>query len=333
MLPTTGSLETTRQLSAARRLAALSFLAVLAGLNVGCGEPADDSSENRANTAAPQAAEPDTQPQTASDANPDATPVANTPAAAPDADSAEQPAKSSAPAAEQKTAPPATAATTGSFSGRVVLDGEPPELPVLARADDENLKDKEVCGMADVPDDSLLIGQDKGIANVFLYLRRAPKGFKQEPPTEPVVLDQKGCVFTPHTALIQTGQPVMVKSSDGVQHNVHTFPARNQGVNILIKPNDQDGVPLEYARAESEPIQVKCDIHAWMASYHLVLDHPFMAVTDDAGSFRIEGLPVGDYEFRVWHERAGLLEREFAVSVTGSDEPVQLTYSVDTFTK
>ena len=220
---------------------------------------------------------------------------------------------------------------TGSFFGKIVLDGDAPELAPLAKADDENLKDKEVCGMGDVPDESLVVGEGNGIANVFVYLRRAPKGFKSEPPAEAVILDQKGCVFTPHVALIQAGQKVLVRSSDAIQHNVHTFPARNQGANVLIKPNDQEGIELDYSRAESEPIQVKCDIHAWMASYHLILDHPFMAVSDATGAFKIDDLPAGEYEFRVWHERGGLLERGYEFTVTGEDEPVELKYGVDKF--
>lgn len=305
-------------------------MAVASCLLAGCGEPASDEQATSVADADPAAKSPADSPETTDTSTSDETPVADSDTTDPAAAADTQP-EAVAPAATP--AEKAVVSETGSFFGKVVLDGARPDLPVLAKADDEALKDKEVCGMADIPDDSLMVSDSNGIANVFLYLRRAPKGYQQEPPADPVVLDQKGCVFTPHVALIQTGQPVIVKSSDGVQHNVHTFPARNQGVNVLIKPNDQEGVPLEYPRAESEPIQVKCDIHAWMASYHLVLDHPFMAVTDKDGNFRIDGLPSGDYEFRVWHERAGLLEREFAVTVTGADEAAELTYGVDLFLK
>lgn len=220
---------------------------------------------------------------------------------------------------------------TGSFFGTVVLDGDAPTLAPLAKADDENLKDKEVCGMADVPDESLLIGEGNGIANVFVYLRRAPKGFQSEAPSAPIVLDQKGCVFTPHVALIQAGQKVLVKSSDNIQHNIHTFPARNQGTNLLINPNEQVGVELTYSRAESDPLQVKCDIHSWMSSYHLVLDHPFMTVTDANGKFSIDDLPAGDYQFRVWHEKRGLLEKGYKATVTGTDAPAELKYAAGKF--
>ena len=303
-------------------------LTVIAALAIGCaGEDGGSSSSSPASsTSSSEKSKPEPAEETIKEATAVAEPEEKSePVAA--AETKAAPPKKEAAAPKKITDPNAT----GSFSGKILLDGDAPTLVPLAKADDENLKDKEVCGMGDVPDESLVVGDGNGIANVFVYLRRAPKGFKSEPPSDPVVLDQKACVFTPHVALIQAGQKVLVKSSDPIQHNVHTFPGRNQGANILIKPNDQEGVELDYSRAENEPIQVKCDIHAWMASYHLILDHPFMAVSDAKGEFKIDGLPAGEYEFRVWHERGGLLERGYEFTVTGEDDPVELKYGVDKF--
>lgn len=222
-------------------------------------------------------------------------------------------------------------AADGTFSGKVVLEGDAPTLAALIKKGQPGLKDAEVCGVADIADDSLVVGDDGGVANVFVFLRRAPKGYKGKAPSDPVVLDQKDCVFTPHVALIQAKQHVLVTSSDAVQHNVHTFPKRNDSTNLLIKPNEQDGIELVYRKAESGPIQVKCDIHSWMSSWHLVLDHPFMAVTDEKGEFTIEGLPEGKHQFRVWHERGGLLEKSLKVKVKGDTDPVTLKYDAATF--
>ena len=237
-----------------------------------------------------------------------------------------------APAAVCAVEPAAKPAAGGSVVGKIVLDGDAPVLAPFIKAGDEKIKDKEVCGVADVPDESLVVGEGKGIANVFIYLRRAPKGYKAADVKEPVVLDQKGCVFLPHVALIRVGQPVLVKSSDAVQHNIHTFPARNDSTNLLIKPNEDKGASLKYTKPESDPLEVKCDIHAWMSSYHLVLDHPFMAVTDKDGNFRIEGLPAGSHEFRIWHERGGLLEKEYKIDVKdGAEKALELKYPVAKF--
>mgnify|MGYP002631520947 CR=1 FL=1 len=304
------------------------FLSALALLTIaGCGGGEAPSSSSSSETSKPKQTEP-TQKETPAPETTEA------PATTQNAETAV--AETPAPAVQVKPAEPKKAVAvdpgaTGSFYGAIVLDGIAPEAVPLIKKGDENVKDKEVCGGADVPDETLLVGDGNGIANVFVYLRRAPKGYKSEAPSDPVVLDQKGCVFQPHVALIRTGQKVLVKSSDAVQHNVHTFPSRNQGTNLLINPNDQAGLELIYDRSETDPLQVKCDIHAWMSSYHLVLDHPFMAVTDENGKFRIEGLPAGDYEFRVWHERGGLLERAYKAAVNGEDEPVTLKYALDKF--
>ena len=294
---------------------------------IGCSDSATKSDADSSNVSAPAEAaksEPAKTDTPETNVVEDATAETSKPAAS---ELTTTVATTSKPAASKPVDPSAI----GSFSGKIVLDGEAPSLAPLTKADDEGLKDKEVCGAGDVPDESLLVGEGNGIANVFVYLRRAPKGFKSDPPAEAVVLDQKGCIFTPHVALIQAGQKVLVKSSDAVQHNVHTFPSRNQGTNLLINPNDQVGIELTYAKAESDPLQVKCDIHSWMSSYHLVLDHPFMAVTDSNGQFSIDGLPAGEYEFRVWHEKAGLLEKGYTATVSGEDDAVELKYAVDKF--
>lgn len=223
-------------------------------------------------------------------------------------------------------APPAG---NGDFSGRVLYGGDVPELAPLVKAGDSAAKDGAVCAAHDVPDESLVVdaGADHGLANVFVYLRRAPRGIDVAPAEEPVVLDQKGCRFFPHASIVRVGQTVRILSGDAIQHNVHTFPARNQGINVLITPNDREGLEVTYNAIESEPFQIKCDIHAWMSAYQLALDHPFAAVTDSEGRFRIEGLPAGKHQFRVWHEKGGFLERELEVDIKPDETTeVELTF-------
>jgi hypothetical protein len=57
-----------------------------------------------------------------------------------------------------------------------------------------------------------------------------------------------------------------------------------------------------------------------MSGYHMVLDHPWCAITDENGFFEISGLPEGELEFVAWHERKGYIERSFTIQVEpGSD--------------
>jgi hypothetical protein len=210
----------------------------------------------------------------------------------------------------------------GTFTGRVVLSEAGPVLPPLISAG-ANVKDMEVCAAVDLPDEKLVVGEGNGVANVFVYLQRAPKGApKFTVPAEPVFFDQKNCRFLPHCMIIPTGQTIKVLSDDPIAHNTHTNPKKNQGVSSLVPPNDREGLlELVYSRAESEPFPVTCDFHAWMMAYHLPLDHPFAAVTDANGNFTIPDLPAGEHTFTVWHEGAQgkYVERKLNVTIKAGE--------------
>ena len=55
-------------------------------------------------------------------------------------------------------------------------------------------------------------------------------------------------------------------------------------------------------------IRVKCDVHPWMSSMFVVLDHPYFAVTKDDGTYTISGLPPGNYTITAWHEMEDKIE-------------------------
>jgi hypothetical protein len=230
----------------------------------------------------------------------------------------------------------AVAEGIGSVSGTIKVTGDVPELPPLVKKGDPEAKDAEVCAAEAVPNETLVVGEGNGVANVFVWLRKAPDGAPQvETPTEPILYDQKGCQFVPHAVVVQTSQPVKVVSSDAVPHNVHTYPVKNSAVNQIIPPNDKSGLMVEYSDAEITPVRVKCDIHPWMLGWHFPIDHPYVALTDANGNFKIENLPAGTHELRIWHEMdgdGGYLEKAYEVTVKADeDTEVNLEYSVSDF--
>ncbi len=77
----------------------------------------------------------------------------------------------------------------------------------------------------------------------------------------------------------------------------------------------REGVPIKYDQAEFIPTPVNCDLHPHMKAYWLIMDHPYMAVTDAEGKFKIENLPAGKYDFTVWHERVGYIEKAMPVTI------------------
>jgi plastocyanin len=211
------------------------------------------------------------------------------------------------------------AAETGTIEGQFVYDGEAPKLPPRVAKGDATARDAATCAADEVPDETLVVDPaTKGIANVIVYLRKAPADMPAElkvSKSKELTVDQKGCRYFPHVLAVRTDQKVTCISSDPVAHNVNIAPFINEAKNFVIPANDKNGTAVTLTKAEALPVNVKCDIHPWMQSYWVVTDHPYAAVTDKEGKFKIEGLPVGEHSFTVWQESAGYVDRAFKVTV------------------
>ncbi|QDT55051.1 hypothetical protein Pan44_30920 [Caulifigura coniformis] len=216
------------------------------------------------------------------------------------------------------------AAETGTIVGQFIYDGAVPTLAPKVAKGDATARDAATCANDEVPDESLVVDpESKGIANIIVYLRKAPANIPaelKESKEKNLVVDQKGCRYFPHVLAVRTDQTVTCVSSDPVAHNVNIAPFTNPSQNFVIPANDKTGTAVKMTKPESLPVNVKCDIHPWMQSYWVVTDHPYAAVTDKDGKFKIEGLPVGEHSFTVWQESAGYVERSFKVTVKAGEQ-------------
>lgn len=227
-------------------------------------------------------------------------------------------AASAEPGATESAGPPAG---YGNVVGVITFDGDIPAAQKIVSQGDSTVKDAAVCAAEDLFAETLVVNAaNRGIANAVVFLEKAPPQIKPElaaAPSEPAIFDQRGCRFLPHVVAFRIGQPLLVLSDDPVPHNTHTTPKRNDSFNQTIPPKERTGIPCNYKKPESTPVPVVCDYHAWMKAYHFPVDHPYFAVTDADGKFKIEGLPAGKHTFNVWHESAagGLLERKVTIEV------------------
>ena len=209
----------------------------------------------------------------------------------------------------------------GDISGQIIFDGDIPKR-VLIIVEGANVKNADICAANDLLSDELLVDpKTKGVANVFVYIyHKKANGMKIHPDLQnskkkQIVFDQKGCRFIPHVMVVRTDQTVIIKSADNCAHNTHTTTIFNDEFNSIITANDRVGVKLPLTVPESLPMPVKCDLHPWMKAHWLIINHPYATVTDKEGRFTIEKLPVGEFEFRIWHERPGYIDRKYVVTV------------------
>jgi plastocyanin len=159
--------------------------------------------------------------------------------------------------------------------------------------------------------EDVVVGGDGGLANVVIYVSDGLTSHDFQPPTQPAVLEQKGCQYNPHVLALQANQKLNVVNGDDTTHNIHPTPNNNREWN-MTQPH---GMPLEQTFAREEiAIPVKCNIHPWMKGYIAVFKHPYFAVTDKSGSFELKDLPPGAYTITAWQEKLGSQTQKITVS-------------------
>ena len=148
----------------------------------------------------------------------------------------------------------------------------------------------------------IMVNGQGGLQNVVVFVSDGLGDRTFDPPAEPAVVDQKGCVYQPHVLAVRANQKLDLVNDDATAHNIHPQPTNNREWNKAEPP----GTKMEDSFAREEvAIPVKCNIHPWMKGYIAVFKHPYFAVTGKDGTFDLTNLPPGTYTLKAWHEKLG----------------------------
>ena len=125
--------------------------------------------------------------------------------------------------------------------------------------------------------ESIVVGDNQALQNVFVYVKDGLGNFAFPVPSQPVVLNQDKCRYTPRVLGVRVGQPLQIHNSDPLLHNVRSNGVINQAFN---KSTPIEGMSFDHTFATREVmVPFKCDVHGWMSAYVGVLDHPYFGTT------------------------------------------------------
>ena len=167
-----------------------------------------------------------------------------------------------------------------------------------------------------------VVGPKGELADVVVSLKGVT-GKSTGASAPPVVIDQKGCLYTPGILAIQTGQKLVVKNSDNCVHNVHSKPTvdGNKESNDVQMPG---GADLTYTFDKPEMfLKFQCDVHPWMFAWVSVFDSPYFCVSGKDGKFIIKNVPPGKYTVEAAHRKLGAQTQD--VEVKDADVTVNFT--------
>jgi plastocyanin len=184
--------------------------------------------------------------------------------------------------------------SSGIVDGSVRFTGAVPKAKPITTSDGSTIEHSDL----------IVDTKTKGLRYVMAVLEDAPAQTKVKG-AKPVLVDQVDWVFKPRVVAVQHGQAVRFENSQGVNHSVMAVSTvKANAFNVFVNS------PLEHIfEPQKLPVVIGCSLHPWMRAWVYVVQHPWFAVSDEQGKFRIEKVPPGKYTLALVHPDTNLRER------------------------
>ena len=129
---------------------------------------------------------------------------------------------------------------------------------------------------------------------------------------------QKNKTFTPHLLVVPVGSSIAFPNADPFFHNVFSlFDGKRFDLGLY-----EAGSTRSVVFSREGVSYIFCNIHSEMSAVVIALDTSFYSIADQHGTFRLTGIPDGNYVLHVWAEgqpQSSLDQLTKRVHVTGAD--------------
>ena len=125
----------------------------------------------------------------------------------------------------------------------------------------------------------------------------------------PVAIEQRDFRFMPYVTVVPMGGSVRFVNKDPFDHHIRSLPSGPLGGVAPVKSFEYRLAAAGKGTDASEAVKfdiaggilLGCHLHGSMRGHLLVAPTPWFAVTDERGRARVEGLPEGAVELKLWH--------------------------------
>lgn len=143
--------------------------------------------------------------------------------------------------------------------------------------------------------------QTRTLEGACLYIDHVPGGRKwteaERHAQHEIWFDD--CSIRPGLVPVPLHGTLSIRSAESVWH-IALVPRRGRTVDMEFDLATR-GARQRAQINLSGPVRIQCQRHKWETGYVFGAETPYVAVSDGAGKFRIEDLPPGSYELKVWH--------------------------------
>jgi plastocyanin len=149
-------------------------------------------------------------------------------------------------------------------------------------------------------------------ADTVVMVQPAPGGAATTaaaPAPATVSIEQRDFRFMPYVAVVAPGGAVRFVNKDPFDHHIRTLPGGPLSNIAPVKSFEFRLAAGGKSGDASEPVKLDlpgsillgCHLHGSMRGHVLVAGTPWFAVTDDRGRAKIDALPEGSVEMKLWH--------------------------------